>query len=542
MSRAEAFLAGAVQIAGPLLRRQERIVAVKLHPDAVSVVQLHPTLDDWELERIVSWSLDNPIGRGSVQDNYPYLVDQISAAAEAAGVDGVDAGISIPSSLFDVRIVTLPYMDEAEIAEEAEEPEFWEEFDPELTNLLGKVVRYQILYASEAEDKTEVIVATLPVGELERYRSLLLDANLIPVFIENELFSLVNGIYARMTTDERYKPFTIIHLCPGNNLVVSHLRGRIYTHQINISDFDEALLMELEGVEEVAGDFWEEVAIRVSEQVKQSIAYMVETFDVPMPDKVFFVSEYREIENFEFLLHERLDTTRLVIYDAMDDVEVPNEHQKYIDYFSNSSIFTTAIGLATQGLNVEGKSHGDMHTRLFSINFLADAPRIRQNRQLAAVNRILTVAIVSVMLFSGAVLGINTIPAYLDTRKASAEYDAAAGAAQAEALRRQVNEKKMVEINKTINDIRTNASARGHTLFLEKLPSLMPVGAELQKLEIDETKGVIMEGLALKNDDINQLKKNLRTAKLLRRDPAVETEKQEDYWRFTMTLSLARTE
>lgn len=542
MSRAEAFLAGAVQIAGPLLRRQERIIAVKLHPDAVSVVQLHPTMVDWELERIVSWSLDNPIGRGSVQDNYPYLVDQISAAAEAAGVDGVDAGISIPASLFDVRILTLPYMEEAEIAEEAEEPEFWEEFDPEMSNLLGKVVRYQILYTSEAEDKTEVLVATLSVGELERYRSLLIDANLIPVFIENELFSLINGIYARMTTDERYKPFTIVHLCPGNNLVVSHLRGRIYTHAINISDFDEALLMELEGVEEVAGDFWEEVAIRVSEQVKQSIAFMSETYDVPRPEKVFFVSEYREIENFEFLLHERLDTTRIVVFDAMDDVEVPSEHQKYIDFFSNRSIFTTAIGLATQGLNIEGKSHGDLHNRLISMNFLADAPRIRQNRQLAAVNRILSIAIVSVMIFSGTVLSINTIPAYLQTREASAAYDAAAGAAQAESLRRQVNEKKMVELNKTINAIRTNASARGHTIFLEKLPEMMPVGTELQSLEIDEGKGVIMEGLALKNDDINQLKKNLRTAKILRRDPEVETEKQDDYWRFTMTLSLSRTE
>ena len=110
MSRAEAFLSGAVQIAGPLLRRQERIVAVKLHPDAVSVVQLHPTVDYWEMDRLVSWSLENAVGRSPVQDNFSYLANQIAAAAEEAGVDGVDAGISIPHSLFDVRILQLPYM------------------------------------------------------------------------------------------------------------------------------------------------------------------------------------------------------------------------------------------------------------------------------------------------------------------------------------------------------------------------------------------------------------------------------------------------
>ena len=50
---------------------------------------------------------------------------------------------------------------------------------------------------------------------------------------------------------------------------------------------------------------------------------------------MILVSEYREIENFYFLLHERLGAARVVIYDAMDDVEVPNEHQKYVDFFAN---------------------------------------------------------------------------------------------------------------------------------------------------------------------------------------------------------------
>ena len=57
------------------------------------------------------------------------------------------------------------------------------------------------------------MIASLPVGELERYRAMMLEANLIPVFVENELFSMVNGIYARMSTDERFKPFFVIHLC-----------------------------------------------------------------------------------------------------------------------------------------------------------------------------------------------------------------------------------------------------------------------------------------------------------------------------------------
>ena len=48
---------------------------------------------------------------------------------------------------------------EADLAEEAQEPEFWEEFDPELNNLVGRVVKFQILYSNENEDRTVVFTA-----------------------------------------------------------------------------------------------------------------------------------------------------------------------------------------------------------------------------------------------------------------------------------------------------------------------------------------------------------------------------------------------
>ena len=58
-------------------------------------------------------------------------------------------------------------------------------------------------------------------------------------------------------------------------------------HKINISDFDEALLMELERVDEVEGDFGEEVAIRVSEQVKQAIAFLSKLMMCRRPIRYF---------------------------------------------------------------------------------------------------------------------------------------------------------------------------------------------------------------------------------------------------------------
>ena len=88
------------------------------------------------------------------------------------------------------------------------------------------------------------------------------------------------------------------------------------------------------------------------------------------------------------------------------------------------------MGLATQGLNVAGKGDDGHHKRLVSMNFLEDAPRIRRNRQLASLNRILSIAIVGVMVFSGSVLGVNTVPAYIETRAAAQLYRLAETEAQ----------------------------------------------------------------------------------------------------------------
>ena len=145
----------------------------------------------------------------------------------------------------------------------------------------------------------------------------------------------------------------------------------------------------------------------------------------------------------------------------------------------------------------------------------------------------------AVILFSGAVLGVILCQPIYRRAKPRPNIARQRGA-RAEALRRQINEKKMTEVNEVITNIRANAANRSYGVFLSKLPSLLPAGAELQSLEIDEKQGVIMSGLALENAAINDLKRNLRSAKILRRDPQIETEKEGDYWRFSMTLALSR--
>lgn len=540
MSRVEAFLGNAVQMAGPLFRLQERIVAVKLHPDAVSVLQLHADVEKWHLERIVTWSLENDIGRQPVQENYRFLVDQITAAAGEAAVDGVDAGISVPANLFDTRVLTLPYFSEEDLMTDAQEPEFWEEFDPELSGLEGRVIKFQQIYASENEDRSVVLFSSISEVELNRYRGVLLDSNLLPVFIENELFSLVNGVYSRLPPEDMFKPFCVFHLCLGSSMVVGYTRGQMCMQKVDISEFDEALLLELEEVDEVSGDFWDEVGIRISEQVKQAIAFMVEEQQFPTLDKIYLVSEHKLLDNTLAMLEGRFDAMLMVPFDALENVGVPNTHTKYVDYFQNGTVFTSALGLATQGLNVEAKAEGSQHRKLISMNFLEAAPTMCRNRQLAAVNRILSICIIVIMVLSGGLLGFNTLPTFLDTRAASQQYDAARADANTQSQRRKINEKKLAEINAANTKVQSTVVNKSFNRFLESLPALIPAEAELQGLSLREDGTVMLTGLATSNQVINNIKQNFKAQKFTSRDPKVTSRRDGELWNFSISASLLR--
>ena len=162
MRKSEIFLNSAVQVAGRLQKLQENIVAVKFHPDAVSVLQLQPTTESWELDRIVSGSLGKDVGRAPVQENFDYLVGQVAETRKEAGILGVDAGISIPAAQFDTRLLTIPYITEEELAEESGFEGFWEDQDPDLVDLEDKIIRYQILSASENDNETVLLFSSIP--------------------------------------------------------------------------------------------------------------------------------------------------------------------------------------------------------------------------------------------------------------------------------------------------------------------------------------------------------------------------------------------
>ncbi|MGC6512696.1 MAG: PilN domain-containing protein [Parvibaculales bacterium] len=537
MSRAEAFLTGVVQVAGPLQAVQENVVAVKLHPDAVSVMQLQPTVDEWKLDRIVTWALGKDIGRRPVEENYPYLVDQIRMVREEANIIGIDAGISIPANLFETRLLTLPYIPEDELEEETGFEGFWEEQDPELTNLDMKIVRYQVLYSNENDDKTVVLFSAIPEATVRRYIGLLIDADLMPVFVENEAFSLINGIYTRLDVEKLANPVLMLHLCPNSNMVIGFERNRVVMQKVDISEFDEALLLELEDIDTVDGPFWEEISIRVGEQVKQALAFLHEERDFPKLSKLHLISEHKNIQNMTDLLKDYVGSTRLVPWDALDAVEVPSDQARYVDYFRNSSVFTTALGLATQGINITGKSEDLRHRRLIDLNFLPDVRAIRRTRQFAALNKLLLVGISMLFVASFLLIGVANIPTLVSSNRAVKAYDDIASDAQSQNLRHAALTKKMKDLEASNKKLNNLVNPQGYTILMSSLSEMLPEQAELESLTVNENADLVITGYSRSTVAINQFAKNIIKKGLARKAPVTQS-KSGNLFAFTITARL----
>ncbi len=226
----------------------------------------------------------------------------------------------------------------------------------------------------------------------------------------------------------------------------------------------------------------------------------------------------------------------------MEGIDVPNAHARYVDFFKNPSVFTTSIGLATQGLNVDGKGASKGHRCLISMNFLEDAPVIRFNRQLKALNRVLSVSIVAVGILSAALLGFNTVPTFLQTRQASERYDSAKSLAFVQEIRRKSNEKKLSDLSTLNIKVQDAVISTAYSVFLIALPSLVPAEAELEKITINSDGRAEIIGIATSSAAISAIKSNFKREKFSRREPGITTERKDDLWHFKLTADLARPE
>ena len=80
-----------------------------------------------------------------------------------------------------------------------------------------------------------------------------------PAYIELEPIALANCLHASLTADERQQSKAILHVSADRIEIIAFQPSRFHTIKLEINDFEQILLAEIEGVDDPPGEFWEEV-------------------------------------------------------------------------------------------------------------------------------------------------------------------------------------------------------------------------------------------------------------------------------------------
>ena len=84
-----------------------------------------------------------------------------------------------------------------------------------------------------------------------------MSGHLNPAHIELEPITLANHLHASLKADERRQSKVVLHVWADRIEIIAFQPSRFHTVKLEISDFEQILLAEIEDVDDPSSEFWE---------------------------------------------------------------------------------------------------------------------------------------------------------------------------------------------------------------------------------------------------------------------------------------------
>ena len=517
--------------------RPDTVVAVKIHLQAVSLVEMRFVNDRIDIITLHSASLPRLVDFKNIQRSQDMIADAIRALKDEVSLTAVDAAISIPGGIIQVRIINLPYMSAKELSKEAKDIEFWIETEPDLAKLDNPVVEYQVLVSSENDDLTRVLLCYAEENMIQPWIDIVLASHLNPVFVESDSLSLVNLRHATLPLDEQRQGQVVVQLSYNTCQIIAFERDKVHQLKLEISEFDLVLLDQAEEAGSLEGEFWDEVGGRVTNVIKQSLLYLQEEQDFQPFSIVYLVSEYSRCKNIIQLLDKHLDLAPLTLWDPLQTLSFTKDVARFAGTYENPSLLASAVGAGMQRLNI----YGERKRTIMDVNMLPGNVTLRRNRQYSVISTTLARAVVASALILGVWTGGMVIPQFIESQRVSRDFENIRDDAERIKIQLEGATAALKEAGKNIDRMRRIRNPSGKTFLMETLPDLMPEGAELARMTISESNNIEIAGYARNSKAIFFFQNEL-TASGLIENITVNTNDDQDLIAFNLTGTLANVE
>jgi hypothetical protein len=284
---------------------------------------------------------------------------------------------------------------------------------------------------------------------------------------------------------------------------------------VNIDELDEELLDEIESLSDISGDFWAEVGARMASSLRQAVMYLREQEKTPNFRNIYVICEMPKCDNTLELIRQHFNLGTLKNWQPLNTLPMDAARcGPAVATIPNQAAWASLVGGGLLGLREPKLMVAADEVPRFQLNLHPQHKQLHQNRQL---RRVAKWSNWGSFVFGAGFLAwvlIDFGPKYLrvDQQVQSAQSVLQERDAQRSAV--QALDGAIASINSQLGGLEKASVENNRSRFLVALPSALPDGTELSRLEIDEAK-VVMNGHAFDPTGPQQFLNQLIAKKIL---------------------------
>ena len=359
---------------------QEDVVGVDIAPNCIRVAQLESRKNKWTLTKLGYKYIDGVVN-DSIVENPEQYVNKLVQLLTASKIKTKSAAVSIPVSSAIIKVVPLPLMTDEELKEAVATESLWENAVQLADNLEEYSVFWQVLKRDTAENQMHLLFVASKLDDIDQYLNIVRQAGLNPVVVDVRCFATRNALELRHDLTQVDSPVAIVEFGAFENYILILHQDSPFISDIYLSEKDRNSLLDPDASEELL----KSISGRFAMQVSQMISSYESKYKIKEIGSLLLSSTMPVIDRILVHFNEAMPDIIVEVFNPLMDVKIPENLVEKSTAELNSSIFSSALGLATRKLDVFG--YYEYVTGTNNINLLPNRENVKNQEKMKFLSR-----------------------------------------------------------------------------------------------------------------------------------------------------------
>tara|TARA_A100001011_G_scaffold367031_1_gene420100 strand:- start:3750 stop:5459 length:1710 start_codon:yes stop_codon:yes gene_type:complete len=496
---------------GKSTAKGEEIIGVELTPNEIRLSQVsNNKLNQWVLDKFYVHKFEGIPPGGTVLENADKVANELQIALQKLKVNTTNAAIAIPVTSAIIRVVTAPLMTDEELKKAIDTDSLWENLVQLTDNLSDYSIFHQVINKDTTGNTMDILFVASKLSDINNYTDIIKKGGLNAVIIDVKCFALksaVDQINQIAGSIEESNLTAVLEFGLDENYVMILYENNPIITDIFIRSQDRKTLEESSNQEEM-----DALVRRYMTQVKQAIQDFETKYEKRIRN-LRVTSNLTNVEDYLASFRKNMTNTGYQLFDPFDGIKVPAQLENEIN-MQNRSYFSTVMGLAFRKLDVFG--YYKFVTAVKNINLLPNRDNMIAQKKAKAVSSFAFKGVLGVVGLIYLALFGYSFWQITELNKKIIGYDEVV---QSHELKTLEKNKYAKEIGIMLKSLKLSKSIKSNKTVsfrvLAQIASAVPKRVKFKSIEYNGVDQIVIEGLALSDQDILKLISNLNNKKLI---------------------------